>query len=76
MDEILVKRVLNGELAVYEELVQRYQDKIYGYAVRMLSPEDARDAAQEVFIRVFGPYPPADLDCECHRRKAGAETEH
>ncbi|MEW6183711.1 MAG: sigma-70 family RNA polymerase sigma factor [Bacillota bacterium] len=60
-DEILVKRTLNGDLGAYGELVQRYQDKIFGYAVRMLAPEDARDAAQEVFIRVFQALPRFDF---------------
>jgi RNA polymerase sigma-70 factor (ECF subfamily) len=61
-DEILVKRAQGGELAAYEDLVERYQDRVYGLAARLLAaPEDARDAAQEIFVRVFRALPGFDL---------------
>jgi DNA-directed RNA polymerase specialized sigma24 family protein len=44
-DEVLVKRVQNGDLAAFGELVERYQDQVYGYTARMLAPEDTRDAS-------------------------------
>ncbi len=53
-DEILLKKAQDGDKAAYGELVRRYQDRVYGLAVRMLdTPEDARDAAQEVFVKAY-----------------------
>lgn len=58
LDEVLVKKVQAGDLAAYGELVSRHQDQVYGLAARMLAtPEDARDAAQEIFIKVFRSLP-------------------
>ncbi|MBI4497142.1 MAG: sigma-70 family RNA polymerase sigma factor [Chloroflexi bacterium] len=38
----------------FAELVRRYQDRIFSYALRMTgSREDAQDLAQETFIRVY-----------------------
>lgn len=60
-DEILVNKALEGDSAAYGELVSRYQDRIYGLACKMLTaPEDARDAAQEIFIRVYKSLPGFD----------------
>jgi len=52
-DEILVKKAQGGDTAAYGELVRRYQDRIYGLALKMFSREDAGDAAQETFVRAF-----------------------
>jgi len=61
-DEILVKKVQNCDPAAYGELVQRYQDRVYSLAVRMLNtPEDARDASQEIFIKVYKSLPGFDF---------------
>ena len=38
----------------FEAFVRRYQDMVYGTAVRLLgSPADAEDAAQTVFLKAF-----------------------
>src|SRR4051812_18248885 len=38
----------------FEAFVRRYQDMVYGTAVRLLgSPAEAEDAAQTVFLRAF-----------------------
>ncbi len=51
--EQLVLRARDGDRASLETIVVRIQDKVYGLALRMLwHPEDARDAAQEILIRV------------------------
>jgi RNA polymerase sigma-70 factor (ECF subfamily) len=53
-DAHLVSRALEGELPAFERLVSRYQNKIVGYAARMLSDADeAEDVAQEVFIKAY-----------------------
>jgi len=52
--EALAARARNGDRAALEDLVSRIQDRIYNLALRMLwHPEDARDAAQEILIRVI-----------------------
>ncbi len=51
--EDLVLRARDGDQASLETIVTRIQHKVYGLALRMLwHPEDARDAAQEILIRV------------------------
>jgi len=53
-DAHLVSRAIEGELPAFERLVSRYQNKIVGYAARMLSDADeAEDVAQEVFIKAY-----------------------
>src|SRR5262249_23930001 len=52
MNEI-VKRSQRGESAALDELITAVQPKIYGLALRMLwNPEDAKDATQEILLRV------------------------
>ena len=55
MDEReLVRRAREGDSAAFEALVTAYETKIYNLAFRYLgSREDALDASQEVFLRVF-----------------------
>lgn len=53
-DQWLVQRSLAGDTDAFREIVERYQSKVYNLALRMTgNPEDALDAAQESFIRVF-----------------------
>lgn len=53
-DEILIEMVRKGETGGFENLVTRYQKKIFGFVYRMvLSEEDARDLTQEVFVQAF-----------------------
>ncbi len=50
----LVERARTGDLAAYDELVQRHQERIYGTIYHMTSNhEDANDLAQETFIKAF-----------------------
>lgn len=61
-DDILVKKTQGGDTVAYGELVSRYQDRVYGLALRMLTaPDDARDASQEIFVRVFKSLPGFDF---------------
>ncbi len=51
--EELVRRAREGDGDSLERLVSAIQDRIYGLALRMLwHPEDARDASQEILIRI------------------------
>jgi RNA polymerase sigma-70 factor (ECF subfamily) len=50
----LVARVRKGDLAAYDELIKRYQERIYATIYHMTSNhEDANDLAQESFIKAF-----------------------
>jgi RNA polymerase sigma factor (sigma-70 family) len=52
--ETLVERARNGDRASLEQLVEQLQQPVYNLALRMLwHPEDARDATQEILIRVI-----------------------
>jgi RNA polymerase sigma-70 factor, ECF subfamily len=53
-DDELVARVRDGETRLFEELVRRYQDPVYGMALRFLGDSaEAQDVAQEAFLRAF-----------------------
>ena len=50
----LVKRARRGDLAAYDELVKRYQQRIYATIYHMTSNhEDANDIAQDAFIKAY-----------------------
>ena len=50
----LVKHARRGDLAAYDELVKRYQERIYATIYHMTSNhEDANDLAQESFIKAY-----------------------
>jgi len=50
----LVKRARKGDFSAYDELVRRYQERIYATVYHMTSNhEDANDLAQETFIKAF-----------------------
>lgn len=52
--ELLVERCQAGDELAWEALVRRFQGRIYGLALHYVrSREEARDVAQEVFIRVW-----------------------
>ncbi len=53
-EEALVRRARHGDLESYDELVRRYQERIYATIYHMTSNhEDANDLAQESFIKAF-----------------------
>lgn len=53
-DQELVARCRAGEPAAFEELVRRYQAPLVRYARGMVgNAEDARDMAQEAFVRAY-----------------------
>jgi len=50
----MVDRARAGDLDAYDELVRRYQERIYGTVYHMTSNhEDANDLVQETFIKAF-----------------------
>ena len=49
-----VRRARRGDLHAYDDLVRRYQERIYGTIYHMTANhEDANDLAQETFIKAF-----------------------
>jgi RNA polymerase sigma factor (sigma-70 family) len=54
----LVKQARKGDFAAYDELVKRYQQRIYATIYHMTANhEDANDLAQESFIKAFQALP-------------------
>ena len=53
-EEVLVREARQGDLAAYDDLVKRYQQRIYATIYHMTSNhDDANDLAQESFIKAF-----------------------
>src|SRR5438093_8509707 len=54
LESELVRRARRGELTAYDDLVRRYQERIYATIYHMTANhEDANDLAQEAFIKAF-----------------------
>jgi RNA polymerase sigma-70 factor (ECF subfamily) len=57
-DSELVLKSQQGDVRAFDELVERYHDRIYGLAYNMLSNrEDAEDLTQEIFVKAFEALP-------------------
>ena len=53
-DSELVSKFQNGQENCFDELVRKYQNKIYSLAYRMVhNSEDAWDLAQDTFVRAY-----------------------
>jgi RNA polymerase sigma-70 factor (ECF subfamily) len=53
-DSIMIQAVLDGDVNAYQSLVERYERRIYYVAYGMVrDPEDAREIAQEAFVKAF-----------------------
>ena len=53
-DFVLVKRAQQGDESAYDELVKRYQERVYATIYHMTANhEDAGDLAQETFIKGY-----------------------
>jgi RNA polymerase sigma-70 factor (ECF subfamily) len=53
-DRELVRRAQSGDKGAYDDLVQRYQERVYATIYHMTSNhEDASDLAQDVFVRAW-----------------------
>ncbi|MBO8171480.1 MAG: RNA polymerase sigma factor SigW [Bacillaceae bacterium] len=54
VEKRLVNRIKEGDHRAFEEIVELYKEKIYQLSYRMLgNREEAEDAAQETFLRVY-----------------------
>lgn len=53
-DKSLIGQFKDGDPSAFERIVQIYQDRIYNLCRYLLgNPQDAEDAAQDVFIKAF-----------------------
>ncbi|MEX0601864.1 MAG: sigma-70 family RNA polymerase sigma factor [Bacteroidota bacterium] len=53
-DQELVDAVRQGQEAAFNEVVRRYQERVYGVVRRFMgSHDDADDVVQEVFVRAY-----------------------
>ncbi len=57
-DEDLIRKIKKGDMESFNELVRRYETKIYSVAYRFMGNHaDAGDLAQETFIRMYQALP-------------------
>ena len=60
---MLVRRCVAGDAAAWEEIVQKYNRRIYNICYRFAgSADDAQDLAQEVFIKMYRTLNSYDVD--------------
>lgn len=53
-DQALIKRTLGGDRKAFEELMRKYEKRIFSFVVRMVRNEDtAVDLTQDFFIKIF-----------------------
>lgn len=51
---VTIRLAQNGDVQAFEKLVKEYQQRVVSTAFKIVgSPEDAKDVAQEVFIRLY-----------------------
>jgi RNA polymerase sigma-70 factor (ECF subfamily) len=54
-DAVVIERARRGDHEAFRVLVERYQGRAYGLALRVLRDEEqARDAVQDAFLKVYG----------------------
>jgi RNA polymerase sigma-70 factor, ECF subfamily len=53
-EQALIQRCKDGDIGAFDELVRRYEKRVFSFAYRIAgNQDDAGDVAQEAFIRVF-----------------------
>ena len=53
-DKIIVKQIIEGNVELYPNLVNKYYPKITSFIIKMgVNSEDAKDLTQEIFIKVY-----------------------
>ncbi len=53
-DQYYIAKVLEGDASAFSYLVEKYQDMVYGLALKMLrNAEDAEELAQDSFVKAY-----------------------
>jgi RNA polymerase sigma-70 factor (ECF subfamily) len=53
-DQVLIKKILDGKKSSFEELMKKYNKKIFGFIFRMVRDEEiAIELTQDFFIKIF-----------------------
>jgi RNA polymerase sigma-70 factor, ECF subfamily len=52
-DESLIEHTLRGDLAAFEQIVERHRGIVFRVAMRIVGPDDAEDVSQDAFLRAF-----------------------
>lgn len=53
-DQVLIKKILDGNRSSFEELMKKYNKKIYNFVIRMVrNDEVAIELSQDFFIKIF-----------------------
>ena len=53
-EEVLIRRIRDGELELFHQLIRPYESRVYSAAFAILrNQEDAEDAAQEAVLKAF-----------------------
>lgn len=57
-DEELIESILSGKTQLYEEIIKRYQNKVYSTVYSYTRDyEEAKDLTQEIFIKIYNNLP-------------------
>jgi RNA polymerase sigma-70 factor (ECF subfamily) len=53
-DSVLIQAINSGQVEKFQDLVKRYEQKLYNFSLRMCrDPGDAEDMVQDTFLNVF-----------------------
>lgn len=52
-DEVLIERTRRGEVAAFEDLVDRHRQIVFRTAARIVGPDEAEDVTQDAFLRAY-----------------------
>ena len=53
-DQVLIKKILAGKKSSFEELMKKYNKRIFGYVYRMVKDEEvAVELTQEFFVKIY-----------------------
>jgi RNA polymerase sigma-70 factor (ECF subfamily) len=62
-EQEVIRACLEGDRQAFEKIVERYRDKVYWTAFNLvLDSEDARDVAQQSFIKIWKSLPEYDFE--------------
>ncbi len=53
-DQVLIKKILDGKRSAFEELMKKYNKKIYGFIYRMIRNEEVSiELTQDFFVKIY-----------------------